>query len=767
MLGNFSDEVQMLLIDSKNEMNKMKHTYIGTEHLLLSILKSNTKVRDELNKRNVYYNNFKKELENNIGLGNKNCKLYIYTPLLKKVIENAIINSKDTKNNCVDLDCLFLSLLEEGEGIALRILIKMGIDLNDLYDIFKNNKKSKNYRRKKKTIIEEMGINLNLKAKNNGIDPVIGREEEVKNIIQILCRRTKNNPVLVGDAGVGKTAIVEELSRLIFENKVPEMLVNKKIISLDMASLVAGTKYRGEFEEKLKEIIKEVEEDDDIILFIDEIHTLVGAGGAEGAIDASNILKPSLARGKIRCIGATTYSEYQKFIEKDSALERRFQKVIIEEPNTEEVKNILIKLKPLYEKFHNVSISEDVLDKIIFLSNKYIHNRKEPDKSIDILDETCSMVKLKVNKKSDKLSRLTEELNSIKKIKNTLIIENKIEEAYEYRKKEKNLMMKLNSINLNTKQLIQNVSVKDVANVISRKTKIPIYEIMQDSQTVIKKLESKLRNNVIGQENVINELIRLTKFIKLGYKDDKCYSLLFSGTSGVGKTLIAKIFAEELVGDKNFIRLDMSEFSDSMSISKLIGSSAGYIGYDDDNYVFNEINKRPYSVILLDEIDKAHYKVIDLLYQILDNGEVKDAKGNIIKFNNTIIIMTTNVSCMSSSLGFNKMLKVDTTKLRDVFDTPFINRIDSIINFNNITEDNIKIIIKNKINKLKEKYKKYKIIISSKAILELINLSEYKTYGARKVDKIVSKYLENTIIDNILNNQSIINIKSINSHQMC
>ena len=767
MLGNFSDEVQMLLIDSKNEMSKMKHTYIGTEHLLLSILKSNTKIKDELNKRNVYYNNFKKELENNIGLGNKNCKLYVYTPLLKKIIENAIINSKDNKNNCVDLECLFLSLLEEGEGIALRILIKMGVDLNDLYEVFKNNKKNRNNKRKKKTIIEEMGTNLNLKAKNGEIDPVIGREEELKNIIQILCRRTKNNPVLVGEAGVGKTAIVEELSKMIYEQKVPEMLMNKKIISLDMASLVAGTKYRGEFEEKLKEIIKEVEENDDIILFIDEIHTLVGAGGAEGAIDASNILKPSLARGKIRCIGATTYSEYQKFIEKDSALERRFQKVIIEEPNIEEVKNILVKLKPLYENFHNVIINNEVMDKIISLSNKYIHNRKEPDRSIDVLDETCSMVKLKINRKSNKIIALMEELNSIKKAKNTFIIENMIEKAYECRKKEKSLMMKLNNINLNTKKLLPTVSVSDVATVISKKTKIPIYEIMQDNQTIIKKIEKKLKNNVIGQDDAINELIRITKFIKLGYKDDRCYSLLFSGTSGVGKTLIAKIFAEELVGNKNFIRLDMSEFSDSMSISKLIGSSAGYIGYDDDKYIFNEISKKPCSVILLDEIDKAHYKVIDLFYQILDNGEVKDAKGNIIKFNNTIIIMTTNVSCTSSSLGFNNIKKIDSSKLTDTFEVPFINRIDSIISFNNLTENNMKLIIKNKITKLKEKYKKCKITISPKTILELIDLSEYKIYGARKIDKVISKYLENNIIDNILNNQLIINIKSVNNHQTC
>ena len=767
MLGNFSDEVQMLLIDSKDEMNKMKHSYIGTEHLLLSILKSDTELRYTLNNKGVFYNNFKKELENSIGLGNKNSKLYVYTPLLKKIIESAIINSKDNKNNCVDLECLFICLLEEGEGIAIRILTKMEVDLNELYNIFKSDKKVKNHRKKKKSIIEEMGINLNTKVQNNEIDPVIGRDEEINTVIQILCRRTKNNPILVGEAGVGKTAIVEELSRLIYESKVPDLLNNKKIISLDMASLVAGTKYRGEFEEKLKEVIKEVEEDDDIILFIDEIHTLVGAGGAEGAIDASNILKPALARGKIRCIGATTYDEYQKFIEKDSALERRFQKVVIEEPNTKEVKNILQNLKPLYEKFHNVKISDEVIDKIIFLSNKYIYNRKEPDKSIDILDEVCAMVKLKMSKRKDNDINLKKELETIKKIKNTLIIENKIEEAYEYRKKEKKLISKLNYLDINSKKVIHNVGINDVANIINRKTKIPIYEIMQDNSTIIKKIESKLKSTVIGQDNAIDELIKLSKFIKLGYKDDRCYSLLFSGSSGVGKTLVAKTFAKELVGDKNFIRLDMSEFSDSMSISKLIGSSAGYIGYDDNNYIFNEISKKPYSIILLDEIDKANYKVIDLFYQILDNGEIKDAKGNVIKFNNVIIIMTTNISCMSSNLGFNKTTKIDTTKLKNNFDIPFINRIDSIINFSNMTEENIKTILKKRITKLKEKYSNYQISISNKVILELVNLSEFKTYGARKIDKIVSKHIESIIIDHILKNEFTIKIKSINVPQTC
>ena len=765
MLGNFSEEAQIVLNNAKEEMKELKHPYVGTEHLVLAILKENNAVSSKLNNAGISYESFKAEIINIIGKGSKESELFLYTPLLKKIIENAIVDSKDNGTGEVGIETLFSSLIEEGEGIAIRIFIKMNIDMDDIYEYFisKRNKKVKN-KRNKKLLIEEIGVNLTDMASKNELDPVIGREEEVSRMLEILCRRTKNNPILIGEPGVGKTAIVEELCNLIVSNKVPDNLKNKKVISLDMASAVAGTKYRGEFEERIKKVLKEIEEDGDIILFIDEIHTLVGAGGAEGAIDASNILKPSLARGKIKCIGATTISEYKKFIEKDGALERRFQKIIVESPRKEKTKEILMKLKPIYEKYHKVKISENIIDEILKLTEKYIYDRNEPDKSIDVLDEVCSKVSIKSNNKKSDMDVLNNKLKELNKIKNDYIIENNLEMAYEYRKEEKNILSQINKLQLNTKnkKTYTEVTVKDVANVISTKTKIPVYEILQDNSKIIKKIERDLSENIIGQEKAINNLINITKRIKLGYKDNKVYSLMFVGPSGVGKSLLAKIYAKELVGINNLIRLDMSEYSDSMSINKIIGSAPGYVGYDDNKNILEEIRNKPNSVILLDEIDKAHHKIINLLYQILDEGEIKDAKGNTIKFNNNLIIMTTNVGYENNSVGFNiEHENQILSSLKSEFKVAFINRIDGIINFNKLTEENIKKIIKNELVKLKNKYSKYKINISNNVIKEIINLSNYEEFGARKINKIIVSNIENIIIDNILDNKKEINIDTI------
>ena len=765
MLGNFSEEAQIVLNNAKEEMKELKHPYVGTEHLVLAILKENNAVSSKLNNAGISYESFKAEIINIIGKGSKESELFLYTPLLKKIIENAIVDSKDNGTGEVGIETLFSSLIEEGEGIAIRIFIKMNIDMDDIYEYFisKRNKKVKN-KRNKKLLIEEIGVNLTDMASKNELDPVIGREEEVSRMLEILCRRTKNNPILIGEPGVGKTALVEELCNLIVSNKVPDNLKNKKVISLDMASAVAGTKYRGEFEERIKKVLKEIEEDGDIILFIDEIHTLVGAGGAEGAIDASNILKPSLARGKIKCIGATTISEYKKFIEKDGALERRFQKIIVESPRKEKTKEILMKLKPIYEKYHKVKISENIIDEILKLTEKYIYDRNEPDKSIDVLDEVCSKVSIKSNNKKSDMDVLNNKLKELNKIKNDYIIENNLEMAYEYRKEEKNILSQINKLQLNTKnkKTYTEVTVKDVANVISTKTKIPVYEILQDNSKIIKKIERDLSENIIGQEKAINNLINITKRIKLGYKDNKVYSLMFVGPSGVGKSLLAKIYAKELVGINNLIRLDMSEYSDSMSINKIIGSAPGYVGYDDNKNILEEIRNKPNSVILLDEIDKAHPKIINLLYQILDEGEIKDAKGNTIKFNNNLIIMTTNVGYENNSVGFNiEHENQILSSLKSEFKVAFINRIDGIIDFNKLTEENIKKIIKNELLKLKNKYSKYKINISNNVIKEVMNLSNYEEFGARKINKIIVSNIENIIIDNIIDNKKEINVDTI------
>ena len=768
MFGNFSEEAQNILVKAKLEMLELKHPYIGTEHLVLSMLSHSKKIKEKLSSYHLDYEIFKKEIIKVLGIGEENNSLFLYTPLLKKVINSAILDSKDNNDGVVTTEHLFSSLLEEGEGVAIRIFLSMGIDISAMYAEFATSlvKKVKP-KKNRKLLIEELGINLNEKAKNNLTDPVIDRDKEIERVLEILCRRTKNNPILIGNAGVGKTAIVEELAKRIVTNEVPDYLKNKKIISLDMATTVAGTKYRGEFEERMKKILNEIETNDDIILFIDEIHTLVGAGGAEGAIDASNILKPALARGHLRCIGATTVEEYKKFIEKDKALERRFQKVNIEEPSYEKTLEILTKLKPIYEKFHKVILQPELLEDIVKLSAKYIYDRSEPDKSIDIMDEVCSRVSIKETKIDKEITSLELEIDKLDKLKNSYIIENNIDKAYTYRKKEIVLQEKLNNLMLNINRNNKIVTIKDVANVIHTKTQIPVYEILKDDAKVVKNIEKQLRDSIVGQDEAIKNLIDITKRIKFGYKsDNKCISFLFVGPSGTGKTALSKIYANLLVGGKNLIRLDMSEYADVTSVNKIVGSAPGYVGYDDNKNILDEIRNKPYSVILLDEIEKAHPQVINLFYQILDDGLIKDSKGNTIKFNNNIIIMTSNIGYEKNNVGFNN--KVESTvlnELKNELSLPFVNRIDNIILFNHLTEENIRNIIKNKINVLKKKYANVTIKISKNAVNEIVELSNYYDFGARKVDKIIKSKLENVIIDSILDNKSTVFITSLKKKQ--
>ena len=762
MIGNFNDEAQTVLINAKNEMIELGHPYIGTEHLLLAILNSDTNISSRLNGYGLMYNNFKDELCKIVGTTDKKNEVFLYTPLLRKVIQNAIIDSKENNDGEVTIEHLFFSMLEEGEGIAIRIIIGMGIDIEKLYDDFSYSliKKSKS-NKKKKLLIYDLGIDLTNMAKTDGLDPVIGRGKEVKRVMEILCRRTKNNPILIGDAGVGKTAIVEELSRLIANDDVPRSLLNKKIISLDMATMVAGTKYRGEFEERMKKVIKEIEDNNDIILFIDEIHTLVGAGGAEGAIDASNILKPALARGKIRCIGATTTEEYKKFIEKDSALERRFQKVYINEPSVSETKNILMKIKGIYEEYHNVFIDEKIIDSIINLSEKYIFDRNRPDKEIDILDEVSSSVGLKGSFLDNDIKDIKKQLNKLSKDKNSFIIDNNIVKAYDLRKKETELMSLLNNFELSSKNDKNIVTESDVASVISNRCGIPVYEIVSDSLKDIDSIKDKLLNTIIGQESVINYLMDITKRIRYGY-NDKCYSILFVGPSGVGKSILAKEYAKVLVGEDNFIRLDMSEYSDSTSINKILGSSPGYVGYDDNKNILEEIRNKPNSVLLLDEIDKAHPSVINLFYQILEEGKIKNSKGRIVRFNNVIIIMTSNIGFEKSSIGFNKISNNNIySSLKNYFSTAFINRLDNVLIFNRLDRNNIISIIDKRLEEVRNRYSDINIKLSENISNEIMNKCNFFDFGARRIDKIISKDIENIIIDSVINGKKEVVINSI------
>ena len=747
MFGKFSEEAQRVLVDAQKEMSELKHPYIGSEHLLLAILKNNQDLVNKFKKYKITYKSFKEELINLVGIGDKTPDLLLYSTTLKTILENVIIESRETGDE-ISVNELLLSLLNEGEGKAIRILLSSGVDINKLYSDISEKRKIKQ-KKSKKLIVEELGVDLTKRAKNNELDPVIGRDIELNRVIEILSRRTKNNPLLIGEAGVGKTAIAEELARRIVSGNVPMPLKNKRIISVDMACTVAGTKYRGEFEERIKKMVKELEDNDDVIIFIDEIHTLVGAGGAEGAIDASNILKPALARGKLKLIGATTISEYKKFIEKDNALDRRFQKVFVEEPDKSNLKNILMNLKSIYEAYHGVKIEEKLIDKIIELSDRYIYDRCEPDKSIDILDEVCTKVSLKEAKEEKEIIKLSDCLTKIQKEKNKCIINQNYDKAYSLKEDEEELQSKINKLKLDymRKEKVKKVKLKDIVEVVSSKTKIPINEISKDYITSINEIEKTLKENIIGQDEAINKLIDISKKIKLGIKDkNKSYSVLFCGSTGTGKTYLSKLFAENLVGKNNVIKLDMSEYSESISINKIIGSPAGYVGYDDNKNILEEIRNKPYSVLILDEIEKAHKSVLNFFLNILDEGNCKDSSGKTVRFDNVLIIMTSNAYVSKSLMGFNK--KTTNNSLEDFFSKEFINRIDEIVPFNKFTEEDINKIIIKEANKCYKKYNSENII-SLDMINRIIKESNYEEYGVRKLCKAVRKEIENQIVCNI------------------
>lgn len=747
MFGKFSEEAQRVLVDAQKEMSELKHPYIGSEHLLLAILKNNQDLVNKFKKYKITYKSFKEELINLVGIGDNTPDLLLYSTTLKTILENVIIESRETGDE-ISVNELLLSLLNEGEGKAIRILLSLGVDINKLYSDISEKRKIKQ-KKSKKLIVEELGVDLTKRAKNNELDPVIGRDIELNRVIEILSRRTKNNPLLIGEAGVGKTAIAEELARRIVSGNVPMPLKNKRIISVDMACTVAGTKYRGEFEERIKKMVKELEDNDDVIIFIDEIHTLVGAGGAEGAIDASNILKPALARGKLKLIGATTISEYKKFIEKDNALDRRFQKVFVEEPDKSNLKNILMNLKSIYEAYHGVKIEEKLIDKIIELSDRYIYDRCEPDKSIDILDEVCTKVSLKEEKEEKEIIKLSDCLTKIQREKNNAIINQNYDKAYSLKEDEEELQSKINKLKLDymRKEKVKKVKLKDIVEVVSSKTKIPINEISKDYITSINEIEKTLKENIIGQDEAINKLIDISKKIKLGIKDkNKSYSVLFCGSTGTGKTYLSKLFAENLVGKNNVIKLDMSEYSESISINKIIGSPAGYVGYDDNKNILEEIRNKPYSVLILDEIEKAHKSVLNFFLNILDEGNCKDSSGKTVRFDNVLIIMTSNAYVSKSLMGFNK--NTTNNSLEDFFSKEFINRIDEIVPFNKFTEEDINKIIIKEANKCYKKYNSENII-SLDMINRIIKESNYEEYGVRKLCKAVRKEIENQIVCNI------------------
>ena len=751
MFSRFSEEAQKALILAKKEMNNLRHPYVGSEHLFLAILSlKDLDITKMLESYGITYEMFKKELIKIVGVGKTANEWFLYTPLLKRVIETASVNSKEKGEVEVSVNELFLAILEEGEGVAIRLLIGLNIDVDLIYNTISSDIKGSKKLLHKKLLVEEFGINLNKKITNNEVDPVIGRDDEIKELIEVLCRRGKNNPLLIGEAGVGKTAIVEELARRIVNDNVPKALKGKTIISLPMANLVAGTKYRGEFEERVSKILKELEENDDIIIFIDEIHTIVGAGGAEGAIDASNIVKPALARGKIRIIGATTTYEYHNFIEKDKALNRRFQLIMIEEPNKDKTKAILKKLKPLYEAYHFVSISDDIIDLIVDLSDTYIYEYYQPDKAIDILDEVCTKASLLESKNDTELLNINLELGEVISNKKKAIIKQDFDLASIYKEKEKELFSKKNELELKiiSKRKPKKITKEMVADVIYLKTKIPVYEINKSSRKIINNLEKDLKKVVLGQDDIISDLVERVKKVRLGFQDKPhIESFLFCGRTGVGKTLLVKEFAKLLYGESNFIRLDMSEYKEAHTVSKIIGSPPGYVGFDNHLTILDTIRMHPHSVVLLDEIEKASSEVMKLFLQVLDEGVLTDSRGRKVRFDNVFLFMTTNLGYSNDSIGFTE--SKNNVDIEEFLGVEFVNRIGKIYYFNDISSDVIHKIVEKRLNVLIEGFKKkdLKIKISPTIVDKVIEESNYEKFGARRVDKVIDEVVTPIIVD--------------------
>ena len=751
MFGNFKDETREVLMLARCEKNNLKHPYVGSEHLLLAILKNKNNVSVKLREYGVTYEKFRDEVISTIGIGSSDNEFLLYTPLLKRVIENAILDSKETNHGVVLVSHLFSALLEEGEGIAIRILVSLGVDLDLIYQDFRT-RFIKESNVKKDLLLDEIGIDLNKKAMEGKVDPVVGRDNEVKRVLEILSRRCKNNPVLIGEAGVGKTAIVEEVARRLAFGEVPSILKNKRIVSVSMSSFVAGTKYRGEFEERMTRILKEIEDDPNIILFVDEIHTLVGAGGAEGAIDASNILKPALARGDIHMIGATTTFEYKKSIDRDAALERRFQKVIVNIPNRENVISILNTLKPIYEDYHNVTISSNLIPSIVDLASKYILDRIEPDRSIDLLDEVCARVHLKESRESIKLNSLKKDYKDLERRKTDFVLSGNFKEATLIKEEENKVMNNINLLEISLYDKDKSVVKID-----------DIYDVLKDRGNNVFKSKSEIRSclsnfdtnfkSVVGQDKAINDLRCLYQKMLIS---DYIPSILIAGSTGCGKSMIASLFSNLF---SSVIKLDMNEYQDSTSINKLIGSDPGYVGYDDFKNVLERIRTNPYSVLILDSLEKAHPRVINLFKEILTNRVINDSKGNTIHFEHVLIIMTTNVPKITSVGFINDNNYKDS--LKDILPQDFINNISNIISLKSLVDDDVLSIIHNKINTIKINYEGVKLTFSKEYYSNLVKMCDVSKNGALMVDKIVRDNVEDVILSGIVDDNKKINFSSI------
>lgn len=696
MFNDYSFEVSKIFKDAENIMIELNHPYVGTEHLLLSLMKNDSFIRELLKDYDLTYESFKQELIFIVGPSLKKNSSCIYTPLLKRVIKLADDISKDS---ILLPKHLLQAIIEEGEGIAMRIMVGLDIDIDGLYEELKKDGKTGKG-------LELYNIGKDLSELVNDDELLVGRDDEINLIIETLIRKNKNNPLLIGEAGVGKSAIIEELARRIKKGLVPNILKNKKIVSLEMSSLVAGTKYRGEFEEKLGKIIKEIEANPEIILFIDEIHTISNAGGAEGAINASDILKPYLARGKVKVIGATTTGEYNKFILKDKALNRRFELIKIKEPDLIETREILLKISSSFEKHYNVKITKENVFDIVDLADKYILNKCNPDKSIDLMDSICAMKSVE-GKKEKKIAKLIKERDEIKSNKEKMVQKNNFDEAMHLRSREIELTNKIKRLNKEPNEIF----LEDIKALLYRKSNIPI---LGNKSKIFDQLKKHLKVKIIGQDAQIDKIICAFK----NHDANKPLSLLLTGSTGVGKTQTVKEICSFL--NIPMLRLDMSEYNADITVNRLIGSSAGYVGYNDES-IFDKVKINPYCVILIDEIEKAHSSVINLFLQILDEGFVTNTKGERIDFKNTYILMTSN-SKANNSIGFLK----NNINYQDSFSKEFLARITEVIAFNDVSEEMVKSYLEKK--GIKD--------------LNIIKEIDYHNQGFRGIEKILQKLSE-------------------------
>ncbi|MDQ0300926.1 ATP-dependent Clp protease ATP-binding subunit ClpC [Salibacterium salarium] len=787
MFGRFTERAQKVLALAQEEAIRLSHNNIGTEHILLGLIREGEGIAAKaLQALNLGSDQIQQEVEGLIGSGQEGSKTIHYTPRAKKVIELSMDEARKLGHSYVGTEHILLGLIREGEGVAARVLNNLGVSLNkarqQVLQLLGNNESSGGNQQQaagagatnaNTPTLDSLARDLTAVAKEEGLDPVIGRSSEIERVIQVLSRRTKNNPVLIGEPGVGKTAVAEGLAQSIISNEVPEILRSKRVMTLDMGTVVAGTKYRGEFEDRLKKVMEEIRQAGNVILFIDELHTLIGAGGAEGAIDASNILKPSLARGELQCIGATTLDEYRKYIEKDAALERRFQPIQVDEPTTEESIQILAGLRDRYEAHHRVTITDSSIEEAVKLSDRYISDRFLPDKAIDLIDEAGSKVRLRSYTAPPNLKELEQKLEETRKEKDASVQSQEFEKAASLRDSEQRLREEVENMKdeWKEKQGQENTEVtpEDIAQVVASWTGIPVAKIAEEETERLLKMEEILHNRVIGQDEAVKSVSQAVRRARAGLKDPKrpIGSFIFLGPTGVGKTELARAVAETLFGDEeSVIRIDMSEYMERHATSRLVGSPPGYVGFEEGGQLTEKVRRNPYSVILLDEVEKAHPEVFNILLQVLEDGFLTDSKGRRIDFRNTAIIMTSNVGAnllkKNNYVGFTtntdegedhkNMRNKVMGELKNTFRPEFLNRIDEIIVFHSLEKQHIKEIVVLMAEQLKQRLSEQGINIelSEEAQDKISDEGFDPEYGARPLRRALQRQVEDRLSEELL-----------------